>query len=62
MTLLNQFPYNHVDLVQAFFSTSAKKLKDEKTQNSSTKLKVSANLVKIIPENKGNKYKNEGQL
>ena len=42
-------------VMQAFFSTSPKKLKDEKTQNSrkktqSTKFKVSANLVRINAE------------
>ena len=49
-------------LEQAFFSTSPKKLKDEKTQNSSTKLKVSANLVKTIVEHLGNKSENEEQI
>ena len=33
-----------------------------KTQNSSTKLKVLANLVKTNAENKANKSKNEGQI
>ena len=45
-----------------FFSTSQKKLKDEKTQNSSTKLNVVANLVLINAENKANKSKNEEQF
>ena len=45
-----------------FFSTSPKKLKHEKNQNSSTKLKVLANLVKINAENKANTSKNEAQL
>ena len=45
-------------LVQALFSTSPRKLKDEKTQNS----KVSANMVKINAENKANKSKHEGRL
>jgi len=45
-----------------FYSTSTKKLKDEKTQSSSTKLKFSTNLLIIIAENKGNKCKNEVQL
>ena len=51
-----------VTLVFRLFFDLTKKLKDEKTQNSSTKLKVLANLVKIIAENKGNRCKNEGQL
>jgi len=42
--------------LQAFFDIT-KKLK-EKTQNSSTKLKVSANQETIILENKGNQWKN----
>ena len=53
-------------LEQAFFYLAKKTLKDkklkEKAQNSSTKLKVSANLVKINAENKANKSKNEGQF
>ena len=48
--------------IAGFFSTLLKKLKDEKTQNSSTKLKVSANLIKINAENKANKSKNEGNF
>ena len=47
-------------LTQAFFSTSPRKLKDEKTQNSRKKLKVLANLVKINTENKANQSKMRG--
>ena len=67
MTLLNQFPYNHVDLVQAFFFNVGKKTQGwknsklkEKTQNSSTKLKVSANLVKKYCRNQGQCFKKWG--
>ena len=42
-----------------FLFDLAKKLKDK---NSSTKLKVLGNLVKINAENEANKSKNEGQL
>ena len=42
--------------------TSPKKLKDEKIQGEKSKLKVSANLVKIIAENKINKSENEVQM
>ena len=49
------------DLAKKTQGRKNSKLK-EKTQNSSTKLKFSANLVKINAENKANKSKNEGQF
>ena len=45
-----------------FILTSPIKLKDEKIQGEKSKLKVSANLVKINAENKANKSQNEGQF
>ena len=45
-----------------FILTSPIKLKDEKIQGEKSKLKVSANLVKINAENKTNKSKLGGRL